>query len=160
MKKILLFASALAIFTTTFAFSVITSLPKKATELYVPIGNNVQISLQDLSTMKVKDYEKLSGNHLNFFQRMTFRMGQRKLRASIASDGTITNKKLLNAMTSGDMTSGFNAGWFVLGLILGLIGVLLSYLIKGDPDVKRNRQKWAWIGWGVWVVILVLTLVL
>ena len=61
-------------------------------------------------------------------------------------------------MTSGD--SGFNGGWFVLGLLLGLIGVLLSYIINGDQDVKRNRQKWAWIGWGVWVVVFVLTLLL
>ncbi|MEO9144100.1 MAG: hypothetical protein ABI237_00960 [Ginsengibacter sp.] len=45
-----------------------------------------------------------------------------------------------------------------MGLLLGLIGVLLSYIINGDEDVKRNRHKWAWIGWGVWVAILVLTL--
>ncbi len=158
MKKIVIIISALAIFTTSFASSGFTSVPKKANEIYLPIAKNVQISLQNLSEIKVKDYEKLSGNHMNFFQRLTFKMGQRKLRSSIAADGTITNKKLVKAISNGDITSGFNGGWFVLGLLLGLIGVLLSYIINGDPDVKRNRQKWAWIGWGVWVVIFILTI--
>jgi hypothetical protein len=159
MKKLSLLIAILAIFTISFASSIIKNSPKKATEIYLPIGNNTKISLMDLSIISVKDYQKISGKHLNFFQRMSFKAGQKQLRNSIAKDGTINNKKLLKAMVDrGDGTIGFNIGWFALGLFLGLIGVLLSYIINGDQDLKRNRQKWAWIGWGVWVVILILTL--
>ena len=158
MKKVLSLFLAFALFTTSFASSGYSILTKRATEIYLPIGQSTTISLMDLSVIKVKDYENLSGKHLNFFQRIAFRAGQRKLRNSIAADGTVTNEKLLKAMSNGDPSTGFNIGWFALGLILGLIGVLLSYLINGDEDVKRNRHKWAWIGWGVWVIILVATL--
>ena len=160
MKKIVILLIAFAVFTTAFASFVVPSVPKKATEIYLPIGKNMQISLKDLSQMRVKDYEKLTGNHLNFFQKISFKAGQKKLRNSISADGTIKNQRLSKLLAAGDVTNGFNIGWFVLGLLLGLIGVLLSYIINGDTAVKKNRQKWAWIGFGVWVVILLLTLVL
>jgi hypothetical protein len=143
MKKILFLLAAFALFTTSYASSGF--LTKKASEIYLPLGKNLTISLQDLSVIKISDYERLSGRHL-------------KLRHSFAADGTITNNQLLKAVSNGEPGSGFNIGWFALGLFTGLIGVLLSYIINGDEDVKRNRHKWAWIGWGVWVVIVVLTL--
>ena len=153
MKKILILFAAFALFTTCFGAVGILISPKKASEVYIPMGKNMQISLMDLSHIKVKDYEKITGRHLSFFEKMTFKAGQKKLRNSIAADGTITNKKLAKVMMDSD-TMGFNVGWFALGFFLGLIGVLLSYVINGDSDVKKNRQKWAWIGFGVWVVIL------
>ena len=50
-----------------------------------------------------------------------------------------------------DGTTGFHSGGFFLGLLVGLIGVIIAYIIKDEK--KKNRVKWAWIGWGVWVVI-------
>lgn len=161
MKKIVILLFGFALITTAFAsYVVVPSAPKKAMEIYLPLGKNMQISLKDLSQIRVKDYEKLTGNHLNFFQKMSFKAGQKKLRNSISADGTIKNQRLSKLLSAGDVTNGFNIGWFALGLFLGLIGVLLSYIIKGDAEVKKNRQKWAWIGFGVWIVILLLTLVL
>ena len=39
---------------------------------------------------------------------------------------------------------------------MGLIGVLIVYLINDDQE--RNRLKWAWIGFGVWVAIFLTVL--
>lgn len=158
MKKLLVLLAVYTFCTASFASTGFSTVPKNANRMYIPLGNNTRITLMDLSEMKVKDYEKLSGKHLNFFQKLAFKAEQKKLRNSISEDGTITNNKLANAF-SADGSLGFNIGWFALGLLLGLIGVLLSYIINGDPDVKRNRHKWAWIGWGVWVVILIITLI-
>jgi hypothetical protein len=159
MKKILIVFAALTFFTTCFSASVIPVLPKKANEVFIPMENKMQISLSDLSVIKVKDYEKLTGKHMNFFQRTAFKAGQKKLRNSFSEDGTITNKKLLKAIESGDHSVGFHIGGFALGFLLGIIGVLLAYVIGGDEDVKRNRAKWAWIGLGVYVVIVIALLV-
>ena len=57
----------------------------------------------------------------------------------------------------GEGQTGFHAGGFFLGLLLGLIGVLIAYLINDDKH--RNRVKWAWIGWGVIVVLVLISLV-
>ena len=155
MKKILSLIVAFTLFATSFAASGYSSLPKKATEIYIPIGNNNQISLLEVSKMKVKDYEKLTGKHLNFFEKITFKAAQKKLKNSIAADGTITNKRLIKAMYGADHSTGFHLGGFALGFFLGLIGVLIAYIIRGDEEVDRNRRKWAWIGFGVYVLLLI-----
>lgn len=158
MKKVFTFFAALAILSTSFAASGYSSLTKNANDIYIPLGKNIQISLNDLSVIKIKDYEKITGKNLNFFQKMSFKAGQRQLRKSIARDGTITNNKLLKAMSYGDHSVGFHIGGFALGFLLGILGVLLAYVIGGDEDVKRNRAKWAWIGFGTYVVILIVIL--
>lgn len=156
MKKIILFLTAITFLVSTFAATGFSNYSKNANNIFLPIGNDAQISLADLSKIKVKDYETISGQHLNFFQRITFKAAQKQLRKSIAADGTINSKKLMKALSNDGITSGFNIGWFALGFFLGLIGVLLSYIINGDQDVKKNRQKWAWIGLAAWIVIFIL----
>lgn len=151
-----------AFYTVSFASTGSTIVPKNANQTYIPVGNNAKISLAKLSEIKVKDYEKMSGRHLNFFQRIIFKAGQKKLRNSISAEGTITNKKLLKAMSNGGPSVGFNLGGFALGFFLNFLGVLIAYLIKTDKDVDRNRRKWAWIGLGVsflLVSLLIITVV-
>ncbi len=157
MKKLFFVLFAFSLSATTFAASSYSYISKKATEIYIPISTSKQISLVDLSKINVKDYEKLTGTHLNFFERMSFKSTQKQLRNSIAADGTVTNKKLVKAMLEPDNSRGFHIGGFALGLFLGPIGVLIAYLIKGDPAVDRNRIKWSWIGLVVfilWVLLL------
>lgn len=136
-------------------------IAKNANEIFIPVGSGGKfISLMELSKISVKDFQALSGRHFNFLDRALFKAGQRKLKRSIAADGTVKNKKLTRLLSDGDHSTGFHIGGFALGFFLGLIGVLLAYVIGGDEDVKRNRAKWAWIGLGVYVVaVLVLILV-
>ncbi|HEY4108271.1 hypothetical protein [Puia sp.] len=131
----------------------------KATEINVPLGNSGKtINLQELSTMKVADLEKMTGKKMGLLNRLEFKLAQKKLRHSINADGTINNKKLaMLAAKDGSGETGFHAGGFFLGLLLGLIGVLIAYLINDEK--KHNRVKWAWIGWGVWVVLLIAILI-
>ena len=158
MKKFLILFASFALFTTCFGASGISVFPKKATEVFIPIGNNMKISLNDLSVIKVKDYEKMTGKHMNFFQKTAFKAAQKRLRNSFSTDGTTTNTKLLKAVVASD-SLGFNGGWLALGFFLGLIGVLLSYILNGEQDVKKNRQKWAWIGFGAAIVLYLLLLI-
>ena len=132
--------------------------PLKASDIRIPVGTTGQtINLQELSTMKVGDYEKMTGQKMGFFHRLEFKLAQKKLRSSINEDGTVNNKRLEKMARDIDGDTGFHLGGFVLGLLLGLIGVLIAYLIRDEKH--SNRVKWAWIGWGVWVVILILSLI-
>ena len=152
MKKLLLIFLAFSVSVSTFAFSAVSFAPKKASDVYLPVGSTGQkISLLNLSTIDIKDFESLSGRHLSFLDRIGFKMSQRKLRNSIKADGTIDNKKLNKFLEQGDHSTGFHLGGFALGFFVGLIGVLIAYLI--NDDYKRNRVKWAWIGFGIFVVL-------
>lgn len=162
MKKLLLLLTAFCLLTTSFAAFEIKPASKKATDIFLPIGKDMKISLMDLSVINIKDFEKISGKHLNFIDRLGFKAGQKKLRNSINADGTINNKRLLkfvNGGGDGDHSTGFHVGGFLLGFFLGLIGIVIAYVAGGEDEVKRNRAKWAWIGFGIYVAI-VITLVL
>lgn len=157
MKKVISLLVLVAFFSATHS-AVTTELkpPLKASEIYLPVGNAGQtISLMDLSQISVKEFENVSGKKMNFIDRISFKIGQRSLRNSINKDGTFNKKKVEKLINKADAGGGFHAGGFFLGLILGLIGVLIAYLIKDDK--KKARVKWAWIGWAIWLVILLIT---
>lgn len=154
MKKIFFLITSLCLFITSFASFGIKPHEKTAAEIFLPAGKDKKISLLDLSTIPVKDYEILTGRHLKFFDRLAFKGAQKKLKNSFNSDGTINNKRLLRFTDNdGDHSTGFHVGGFLLGFFLGLIGIVIAYVAGGDDDVKRNRAKWEWIGFGVNVVI-------
>jgi len=158
MKKVLFILLSFSLIATSFAASSYSYAPKKATEIYIPVSADKQVSLMELSTMKVKDYENLTGKHLNLFQKVSFKSNQKQLRKSIAADGTINNEELTKVASASDLTSGFHLGGFALGIFLGPIGVLIAYLIKGDPAVDKNRIKWSWIGFAVIFLIVTLSI--
>lgn len=159
MKKFLLLFVAFVVVTGSFASFNLIEPQKKATEVFVPIGKSgLQISLMDLSQIKVKEFESLSGKKMKFVDKIGFKIAQRDLRKSINNDGTFNSKKLNRVANKMAVGEGFNIGGFALGLLLGLIGVLIAYLISDDN--KAARTKWAWIGFGVWLVILLIAVVL
>ncbi|MBL7758077.1 MAG: hypothetical protein JNL59_11815 [Chitinophagaceae bacterium] len=164
MKKLLLLLVLGALSLSTYAITepaktVPGKKALKATEVYLPIGKNKElVSVYELSRMSPRELQKLTGKKMGFFDKIGFKISQKKLRSSINPDGTFNSKrvnKYFKKMESGE--TGFHIGGFALGILLGLIGVLIAYLINDDK--KRNRVKWAWIGWGVWVLILILALI-
>lgn len=156
MKKISLLLLAALITVVSFAAS--TTLPDaiSASSVLLPVGTTGQkISLKKLSEISIQEFETLSGRKLKAIDRLSFKLAQRNLRNSIREDGSLNNKKLEKlAIKIRDGDAGFNAGGFFLGLLVGLIGVLIAYLINDDK--KKSRVKWAWIGWGVWLVIFLI----
>jgi len=150
------------IFITTFSIAysstgASTKPPLKASEIYLPVGKSGELlSLQDLSVIKIKDFEALTGKKMRFMDRLGFKASQNQLRNSIDRDGTFNKKKLEKYLNrkKADGTTGFHSGGFFLGLLVGLIGVIIAYFIKDEK--KKNRVKWAWIGWGIWVVIAII----
>ena len=129
--------------------------PVKANEVYLPVGKNGQlISLMDLSQICVKDFENLTGKKMKFFDKLNFKIGQRELKKSINSDGSFNKTKIEKYFSRADVTSGFHLGGFALGFLLTIIGVLIAYLIKDDK--KQARVKWAWIGFAISLVIIII----
>lgn len=158
MRKILFFLVAILMLTVSFATVSPESNKKgkiKASEILIPIGNTGnKVSLLDLSMMRIKEVEQVSGRKMTFGDRMTFKAAQRQLKKNISADGTINSKSFAKKVKKVNGESGFHIGGFALGFLLGLIGVLIAYLINDDK--KSTRVKWAWIGLGVVVLLAIL----
>lgn len=52
------------------------------------------------------------------------------------------------------MSVGFKIGWFVLGLIGGMLGLVMAWLSTSTLSAKRRRQAliWTWAGFAVQAV--------
>jgi hypothetical protein len=159
MKKIFAFVALSFLINVSFATVSITPPRLKASEIFLPVGISGQkISLLDLSTMKIKELEQIRGDKMSFKDRVGFKIAQKKLRDNIAPDGSFDTRKIEKAFKKQQRggETGFHLGGFALGLLLNLVGVLIAYLIK--DDYKSNRVKWAWIGFGVHVVLIVISI--
>jgi hypothetical protein len=152
MKKILMLS--IAVLTLSFSFATSKVIPKpalKASEIFIPIGSSGSvISLLDLSRMSIKDAQAITGKKMSLIDKMGFKAAQRQLKKNINPDGTLNSKKFEKNLKP-DVTSGFHLGGFALGFFLTIIGVLIAYLINDEK--KPARVKWAWIGFGVSLVI-------
>lgn len=136
MKKIILFLSLVLGITFSHAAHV-----EKATE--ASKQTEQRMAAEKFSHMTAKEYGEMRGKKLNFFEKIVFKSAQHKMQKQLkkSSDGIF---------------SDFNIGGFVLGLLLGLIGVLLAYIFSSDS----NLRKWSWIGFGTLVIILLLGIIL
>ncbi|MCU0376302.1 MAG: hypothetical protein MUF24_13425 [Chitinophagaceae bacterium] len=159
MKK-LFSLIALAILTTALQAAYVpvvnpTEKSLNANEVFIPLGGtDKKISLMELSSISSEELESRTGRKMGFGDRIAFRKAQRKLKKAIAADGTISSKKIVKHVSMIDGETGFHLGGFALGFLVGLIGVLIAYLINDDK--KSNRTKWAWIGFGIGLVITII----
>jgi len=150
MKNLFLLLTAFCFLSTSFGAFEIKHVSKKATEIFLPVGNDKKISLTDLSTINIKDFENLTGRRLKFFDRLVFKGAKKKLRHSINSDGTV-NKRLLNYMSDDEVTTWSKISWLIKGLLLGPLAVLIAYLFLKDDE--RELIKWAWFGFAGFLII-------
>ena len=166
MKKIILLFTLVLFVKGSFASSVINpEFPKpKASEIFIPVGNSGKmISLMELSTISTKDFQSLTGKQMNFFQRLSFKLGQRKLKKLIDADGILNNRTLdkirsIQSNKPDDSGNSFIKG-FLMGLVLGLFGVMIC-AAAGHGENKQSMMKGAWIGCGIWVLIVLLIVIL
>ena len=111
----------IALFVLSFSFgaNMVTKLPPlKAKDILIPIGNTGQkISLLDLSRIKIKEVETLTGKKMSLFEKAGFRAAQHKLRMNINYDGTINSKRLekrlKNAEDGARISPGRFRPWFI-----------------------------------------------
>ena len=158
MKKILLTVAVFAMLLPAFAVTPVDPVAPvalKATAIRIPVGKAGQtVTLDELAHMKAREYGQLIGHKMNLFDRIGFSIAQRQLRNSINTDGTVNRKALEKLAHMRDGETGFHLGGFALGFFLGLIGILIAYLINDEK--KTNRVRWAWIGLGIWVLIVLI----
>jgi hypothetical protein len=110
--------------------------PVKASEFFVPIGKDgAKISILDLSEIKVKDYEAISGIHMKTSEKVGFKMMQKQIRNSIKTDGTFDSKKLeklaQKAKRATEQSRKYLRIWLLLlaaAIILTILGLFVPFL--------------------------------
>jgi len=151
--SILVFLSVVSI--SNSAVNIEVKPPLKASEVYLSVGNTGKmISLFDLSKISLKDFNKLIGRNMKLFERIGFKLAQKKLRNSINTDGTFNKKQVDKFLRKAPQRGDPALTGLLLGSFLGPIGVLIAYLINDDK--KKQRTNWAWIGLVINVISFIL----
>ncbi len=112
------------------------------------------VTVDALMKMNSREFAEVIGHQLSLKEKIVFRIAQRELRKEIKREGIQSDATLDVQQMMADGEKSFYFGGFILGLLLGLIGVLIAYLMKKDKAFIRST----WIGWGAWVVLLVILL--
>ena len=152
MMRFSLLVFALMIFNFSSSALTIPSTepvpPKSEKTVAAPFSG---MTVQDFLALTPKKYKELTGEKLSLTQKISLKLAQKKIRKAVKNNESVDSADIASAVETND----FNIGGFVLGLLLSVIGVLIAYLI-GDTTVI----KWAWIGFGVFMVIFLIAILL
>ena len=91
------------------------------------------------------EFEFMRGKKLSFLERMYFKSSQRKLRKELKTDSNLSITKYYDDANGKFKIDGL---WFVLGTLLGPIGILFAY----TTHQSKNFKKSALLGTAVWLV--------
>lgn len=156
--KILTFSLIMAVLVISLSSSIPVS--KEENVLDKKVSSDITSTLSKMTNMQFltlspKTYYKLTGIKMSFKERMGLRIAQKNISAEIKSKSIEENATINYEMAVANGESSFRIGGFILGFLLGLIGVGLAYIFSTDKDFIRST----WKGLGGWV-ILVLVLAL
>jgi uncharacterized membrane protein YqaE (UPF0057 family) len=142
MKRILTLSLAICFFAASFASTSTIAIIEKsqapnANVIMIPVGKNVEkISLMDLSRIKVKDLENLTGRKMKLAEKLEFKLVQMHLRNSINANGVINSKKMEKAIAKGDKGS-VSKGLYIVLAIFGL-----AWIAMGVMDNWSGHNWW------------------
>lgn len=152
LMKFSLLAMALMIFTLPSSALVSpSSKPVTPTSESRAVDAFSKMSVEEFLSMTPKKFKQMTGEKLSIPQKISLKLAQRKIKQAVKNKEAVDEKVMATAID----TSDFNIGGFILGLLLSVVGVLIAYLI-GDTTVI----KWAWIGFGIFLIIFLLAVLL
>jgi hypothetical protein len=148
LMRFSLLAMALLIFISPSS-ALVAPLAKPAT----PGAENAlsKMSVEEFLSLTPKKFRQLTGEKLSIPQKISLKIAQKRVKQAIKNKEAVDETIMATAID----TSDFNIGGFILGLLLSVVGVLIAYLI-GDSTVI----KWAWIGFGIFLIIFLLAVLL
>lgn len=161
MKRIKSFGFLIFLAIVVFALSSSVPIPKSSDEAKnsapeANISSMNSLTVGEIVTLSASDFAKLRGAKLSFKEKAIFRFIKRELRNELKNESIKADTKINLNQTISEELPKFNLGGFLLGLLLGLIGVALAHIFSNKKEVRRS----SWYGFGTWLIILVIISVL
>ncbi len=121
--------------------------PVKSTKSVIEPSTEATITFKELLDLSPKQYTELTGEKLNFKDKIAFSFMKKKLR----NDESLNLDEKVNIkQAAADASGGFNIVGFLVGLLFGIIGVALVHIFSRDKTARRS----SWMGFGVLLIAL------
>jgi len=150
----------LALFTcniaNAFTSLVVISKPVSTTTIKNPNPLSL-ISAKQFLTLTPQKFQELTGKKMNIIQRLEFKMLQHKVRKMVRRGEVVT---MADVQKKFDDIGSMNVLGFLLGLVLGPVGVVIALILKETGDVGSDVVKWSLYGLLVWLAIVLVVILL
>jgi hypothetical protein len=156
MYALTLGSIALLTFKATNAVSNIISKPVPSSTIKDPNPLSLMTAKQFL-TLTPQKYQDLTGKKLNLVQKVEFKMVQHKVKKMVRRGEVVTMSDVQKKFE--DMSS-MNVLGFLLGLILGPVGVIIALILKETGDVGADTVRWSLYGLLIWLAIVLLVVLI
>lgn len=113
-----------------------------------------EMSVQTFLSLTPKQYRQLTGKKLSILQKLSLKLAQSRVKKLLRKNRHID----LEVIARDIETNQFSILGFILGVVLGPLGILIAFLIEGKGS---STFTWSIIGGLVWLgLVLLVVLVL
>ena len=149
---------ALLTFNTAKASTTLIVISKPATATTIKTPNPLSlISAKEFLTLTPQKFQQLTGKRMNLVQRLEFKMLQHKVKKMVRRGEVVT---MADVQKKFDDIGSMNVLGFLLGLVLGPVGVVIALILKETGDVGSDVVKWSLYGLLVWLAIVLVVILL
>jgi hypothetical protein len=158
LYSLLLGAVAVLTFNTASAFTSLVVAPSTPVIIKDPKPNALSmISAKQFLDLTPQKYQELTGKKMNLVQKVQLKVLQHKVKKMVKKGEVVTMadvQKKFDDMGSMDLLG------FLLGLILGPIGVIIALILKETGDVGPDTVRWSLYGLLIWLAIVFLVILI
>ena len=158
LYTLLLGAVAVLTFNTASAFTNLVVAPSTPVTIKEPNPNALStISAKQFLELTPQKYREMTGKKLNLVQKVELKVLQHKVKKMMKKGEVVSMadvQKKFYEMGEMDLLG------FLLGLILGPIGVIIVLILKETGDVGPDTLRWSLYGLLVWLAIVFLVILL
>jgi hypothetical protein len=146
---LLLAAVCFFIANTAHAFTTSTIILKPASTTNINPDPLASISAKQFLTLTPKKYHELTGKKMNIVQKIELKILQHKIRRMLKRGKEVN---MADVIKRAEDDSLMNVLGFLLGAVLGPIGVIIVLILKQSGDMSQTAFRWSLIGLLVWLV--------
>ena len=148
---------AMLAFNTANAFTTLTVIAPTANPAIKEPNPLSLITAKQFLDLTPQKFQELTGKKMNFFQKVQLKMTQHKVKKMVKKGEVVTMADVQKKME--DMGS-MNVLGFLLGLILGPVGVIIALILKETGDVGQDVVRWSLYGLLIWLAVVLLIVLL
>jgi len=158
LYSLLLGTVAVLTFGTANAFTSLVVVPSTHVIIKEPKPDALSmISAKQFLDLTPKTYKELTGKKLNLVQKVELKALQHKVKKMVKKGEVVT---MADVQKKFDEMSSMNLLGFLLGLILGPIGVIIALILKETGDVGPDTVRWSLYGLLIWLAIVFLVILI
>ncbi len=158
MYALMLGIIALLTFNTANALTDLRVISKPVPSATIKDPNPLSLmTAKQFLTLTPQKYQELTGKKMNLVQKVEFKMVQHKVKKMVRCGDVVT---MADVQKKFEDMSSMNVLGFLLGLILGPVGVIIALILKETGDVGADTVRWSLYGLLIWLAIVLLVVLI